>query len=178
MPVTCCWPGCDREAFKVEMPLCMSHRQDAWDDVQDWMERTKINHATAARQERKLKREREIQAQREAHGNQPGWIYYIRVGELVKVGYSTDVPKRMRQYPPDSVLLAVHPGTPGLEVQLHRDFTASRARGREWYWPDTQINEHVTKVLDQFGSPNLFAVHVRSTQVGPTPKSWRAPRSA
>src|SRR5690554_2780796 len=41
----------------------------------------------------------------------PGWVYYIRVGDTIKIGFSQDVSQRMRTYPPNAELLAAHPGT-------------------------------------------------------------------
>lgn len=94
-------------------------------------------------------------------GVQPGWIYYLSVGELIKIGYTTDVRRRLRSYPPDAKLLAVHPGTTALEHQLHVEFAGCLARGREWFAPHKVLMRHIDQVIAKFGEPRAFRVVMR-----------------
>jgi T5orf172 domain len=64
-----------------------------------------------------------------------GWVYFIRSGALIKVGYTTDLSKRMRSYNshnPDVQLMAVVPGTRDDEAAYHKRFAAQKVRG-EWF---------------------------------------------
>lgn len=86
-----------------------------------------------------------------------GYVYYIRVGELIKIGYAGDVGKRMRNYPPNAELIAAHPGTLEVERQMHTRFREYLARGREWFYPTPELDEHIAYVRDQFGDPAELA---------------------
>lgn len=83
--------------------------------------------------------------------NDPGWVYYIRMGDVIKIGYATDVTKRMRAYPPSAELLAAHPGTQAVEREMHKRFKADLARGREWFRESAELAEHIAQVIEKFG---------------------------
>lgn len=72
-----------------------------------------------------------------------GWIYYVRIGDWIKIGYAADLKQRLRAYPPDAELLASHPGTLADEAALHKRFKPHLAAGREWYPCAPEILEHV-----------------------------------
>ena len=86
-----------------------------------------------------------------ANVNEPGWVYYIRMGDTIKIGYSIDVAQRMRAYPPNAELLAAHPGTELLEKQIHQKFREHLVRGREWFSPAVELMAHIASVLERFG---------------------------
>jgi hypothetical protein len=81
----------------------------------------------------------------------PGWVYYIRMGDTIKIGYSVDVAQRMRSYPPNAELLAAHPGTELVERQIHKRFREHLVQGREWFAPADEIMAHIESVVEQFG---------------------------
>jgi hypothetical protein len=97
------------------------------------------------------------QSMRAIGGNDPGFVYYIRIDQHIKIGYATDIAKRMRAYPPSAVLLAAHPGTKATEKQMHQDFHAYLDRGREWFNPGKSLMAHIERVLEQYGDPKLLA---------------------
>lgn len=168
----CVWPGCDRSLRYYRVgALCVDHAIAVRDAVES-NESAVISNA----QVRAVHR-RTVEAANEARlaqsrGEQPGWIYYLSVGDRVKIGFSTNVRRRMRQYPPSSHLLAVHPGTPDLEVEMHRRFAGSRAAGREWFNRSTDLLEHIDQVVEQFGDPCEHRYHFRGSQ-----PALRRPRS-
>lgn len=86
-------------------------------------------------------------------GDQPGWVYYLRVGDRIKIGYSTAPARRLKAYPPDSELLAIHPGTPDLERQLHKQFDHNLVSGREWFTEALDLREHIATALEEYGPP-------------------------
>lgn len=86
-----------------------------------------------------------------------GYVYYIRMGGLVKIGYAGDVAKRMRNYPPNAELAAAHPGTLEVERDMHARFKDALARGREWFQPTPDLEEHIAQVRDAFGDPASLA---------------------
>lgn len=87
---------------------------------------------------------------------EPGWVYYVRQADLIKIGYAKDVRKRIKAYGPTAVLLAVHPGTQALERDIHRQFHESLDSGREWFRPDADLLDHIASVVGQFGEPTAF----------------------
>lgn len=103
------------------------------------------------------KNKREAKMRKIAGTREPGFVYYIRMDDLIKIGYAKDVARRMRAYPPSAELLAVHPGTPELERQMHDQFKAFLRRGREWFAPHEQVMTHIATVRDKFGDPKPFA---------------------
>lgn len=68
-----------------------------------------------------------------------GDVYFIRVGQLIKIGYTSDFNRRMKSYPPDVELLAHYHGTYADEQQTHQLLTVHRANRREWYNPTPEV---------------------------------------
>lgn len=74
-----------------------------------------------------------------------GWIYYIRLDDKIKIGWTACLEKRLRSYPPHAVVITHHPGTRADERDLHRSFAPSRAAGREWYHPTPEVMAHIAE---------------------------------
>ena len=128
---------------------------NAYDDLGDKVEADK--HRLALRERRVTRQLGDMRrAEREATSRRlsAGWIYYIHVGDVIKIGFSTDVKRRLRSYPPGTPLLAMHPGTKQLETELHRQFASSRAAAREWFLDTPEMREHIKTVNEQFGEPD------------------------
>lgn len=86
-----------------------------------------------------------------------GTIYFLQVGSHIKIGWATDLAKRMRAYPPNSILMAVQPGTRAAEAKLHKRFAVHRSHGREWYPLVPAILEHIAAVVRDHGTPDPVA---------------------
>lgn len=82
-----------------------------------------------------------------------GTIYYALIDNTVKIGYTTDLHRRMRQYPPTSRLLAVEPGTRKLETARHSLFRAHLAHGREWFTPNPELDAWIAQLVELNGPP-------------------------
>ncbi|HWK19806.1 MAG TPA: GIY-YIG nuclease family protein [Microbacteriaceae bacterium] len=87
----------------------------------------------------------------------PGWVYYVEQGDLIKIGYSANPLGRMKSYGPTAHLMAVHPGTLALEKEIHAQFRRYLARGREWFSRHEVVLAHVASVRERFGDPSVFA---------------------
>lgn len=65
-----------------------------------------------------------------------GYVYFIRSDGLVKIGFSTDVAKRLNNIrvgcPTGGKLVAAIPGTEDTETYFHKLFSKYRERG-EWF---------------------------------------------
>jgi hypothetical protein len=73
-------------------------------------------------------------------------VYYVRVGDLIKVGTTAQLAKRLASYPPDAELLAVEPGGEDVESRRHRQFSHLLARRKEWFHPGPDLLDHITKL--------------------------------
>jgi hypothetical protein len=78
-------------------------------------------------------------------------VYYMRFGNLIKIGTSGVLQTRVRVLKPDE-LLATEPGSYRLERKRHRQFSRYRAEG-EFFYPAPELLEHIRKVKAQQRRP-------------------------
>lgn len=72
-----------------------------------------------------------------------GFIYFIRAGDLVKIGFSTNPPKRFASFRallPSMTVLGVHAGTMAEEKLLHKLF-ADQHVTHEWFKHSDALEE-------------------------------------
>lgn len=76
----------------------------------------------------------------------PGYVYFIRAGEFVKIGYAGFVAGRMKELqtsnPLPLELLHKEPGNLVLEAKYHASFAALHVRG-EWFRYEGEIRDYV-----------------------------------
>ena len=75
-----------------------------------------------------------------------GWpevVYYLRIGDHVKIGWTRSLGRRLTTYPPSAELLAVEPGGHGLETTRHEQFASLRAARDEWFTLGPALAEHI-----------------------------------
>lgn len=154
--IRCEWRGCeqDRTILYHDSPLCMIHTQI--------MQRVFL--ATEQRiSQRGKEREQELAASAEkieagerltSRDPVPGHVYYIRIDGLIKIGYTSNVWKRMQAYPPNAELLALEPGTKKTETDRHAHFRDKLARGREWFGDCSEIRDWITTLREEYGDPS------------------------
>lgn len=148
----CCWPNC-RFLPEDEVPLCDFHARQVAVVVAEWPADRGQFQRTVADQERiDRMREDALKTKRA----QWGQIYYIRLNDVIKIGWTSNLYGRLIDYNPGAVLLAHHAGTRADERDLHRSFAPLRVHGREWYDGAAQIIlDHIAKVLDENGPPKV-----------------------
>lgn len=141
--------------------LCREHAFEIVSELdriyQDKTTEEKIIDAYRRVEKEDTRKRREASMRAVARTNEPGFVYYIRMDDLIKIGYAKDVTRRMRAYPPSAQLLAIHPGTPAVEKRMHDQFHAFLRRGREWFAPHEQILSHIEETRAKFGDPAPFA---------------------
>lgn len=135
------------------------------------LEHFKLSGSVDLIREDVIARNRRINAEKErrqqvakARGKQPGFVYYIRMDDLIKIGYAANIAKRMRAYPPSAELLAAHPGTEKLEREIHQEFKAFLRRGREWFAPMEPLMTRIEEVRSRFGDPSSMAYKYREAR--------------
>lgn len=77
---------------------------------------------------------------------QQGLVYYVQIGEHVKIGFTTNLRGRLAQYPPNRRLLATEPGFEDVERQRHAEFSQYRYMGREWFEPGPDLLAHINRL--------------------------------
>src|SRR5690554_6020759 len=81
-------------------------------------------------------------------------VYFARTKDnLVKIGHTADLERRVHKIGPWSCLLAFIPGDYDDEQEMHRRFREYRARGYEYYYPASELLDHVDEIRDQMGVP-------------------------
>lgn len=172
----CCVGGHDlmksvpfRPIVKIDGHLmCEAHyfeiNKFGLDNFQDQGSAQEMLPEVMARQKRANAEAERRKAVARARANQPGFVYYIRMDDLIKIGYARDISQRMRAYPPSAELLAAHPGTEALERQIHGDMKAFLRRGREWFAPHERVMERISEVRAQFGDPSSMAYQYREAK--------------
>lgn len=80
-------------------------------------------------------------------------VYYLRWGDLIKIGTTRNLWQRVGSIPHDR-LLAIEPGSYELESVRHDEFRQFRAyRNREWFKDCNEIRRHVNALRRTYGDP-------------------------
>ena len=140
--------------------LCHAHAAvivEAYNEITNPRVRSE-NEMIKAHRERDLAnaKRRAVEEMRQKAARAPGFVYYIRIDQHIKIGYAADIAKRMRAYPPSAELLAAHPGTKETEKQIHLEYRRYLDRGREWFSPGKRLLEHIDRVRCEFGDPKIL----------------------
>ena len=137
--------GLDRgENLTADQLLCCiphcRHLQKAWAAYQ-------IVAGLAVAPEERIDPDRDTQSLKAK-----GTVYVIRVGELIKIGWTSQPKRRMRDLQPDAIL-AYKAGTRHDELRLHAKCIDHLAKGREWF----HANDEMLKFVSDFQSGAIAA---------------------
>lgn len=91
---------------------------------------------------------------KEERSEQLGCLYFVRVGERIKVGWSRSPRSRLRQYPPGSEVLATQFNLLiAAEEAMHVRLTQWRDAGREWYRDCPEVRAAAAEIVAEHGKP-------------------------
>lgn len=90
-----------------------------------------------------------LQSERAAKNTPLHRVYYIRVGDLIKIGVTKSMRVRMQAYPPNAELLAVEQGGEDLESARHHQFRHLLAHRQEWFRADGDLMQHIADLQQQ-----------------------------
>lgn len=138
----CCWPKCISTPAG-DAPLCRAHLNLA----------AKIHKASADGVDLVWRTSVPTETPAPTKAPVDGFVYYLRSSGYIKIGWTADLQKRMKSYPPDSLLLAVEPGIRQVETRRHRQFSHHRTHGREWYTMAPSLMHHIAAVTSEHGQP-------------------------
>jgi hypothetical protein len=95
-------------------------------------------------------------------------VYYVRIGNNIKIGTTTSFKYRMISLMPDEIL-ATEPGHEELERLRHKQFAHLRVPpGRERFRADPELMEHIRMLRDHFGEPtDRYPDHVPMVDATP-----------
>lgn len=155
--------------------VCEYHADIIWRKV-EWRDATK-RHVDLPGMESRDYARADARAKRAVERRKPqsvGEIYFVRIDGLVKVGWSSKLADRIRNYGPKAELLANYPGTRADEAALHRQLTPARHSGREWYSETDIICAFIAETLEKHGPPRFERIQWTEPKRSATkPKSWR-----
>jgi hypothetical protein len=72
-------------------------------------------------------------------------VYYMRIGNRVKIGFTTNLSQRLTQINPEE-LMATEPGDTGLEQRRHGQFRELRTHG-EWFRLEGALADHIAELV-------------------------------
>lgn len=89
-------------------------------------------------------------------------VYYARIHDHVKIGFSTNMSQRLIALRVDpAAVLATEPGGRELESQRHKMFAEERRGKREDFNPSRRLLEHIKAVRNRHGEPVITGyIHV------------------
>jgi hypothetical protein len=76
-------------------------------------------------------------------------VYYMRIGNRIKIGTSTNLADRLRAVNPEE-LMCVEAGGPGKERLRHEQFADLRTHG-EWFRHEGSLAEHIQSIRQETG---------------------------
>jgi hypothetical protein len=80
------------------------------------------------------------------------FVYYVRQGDKIKIGYTWNLWARMNKIP--GMLLAIEPGDRETERQRHQQFAAVRVgRNAEWFTGSPDLMAHIRALRQRYGDP-------------------------
>lgn len=79
-------------------------------------------------------------------------VYYVQIGEHIKIGYTSRLKARMKTYPITRRLLAVEAGGLSIEKQRHNQFKQYLDQGNEWFKPGPELLVHINTLRLGSGS--------------------------
>ena len=97
-----------------------------------------------------------LRAERKAAFERQSQVYYVRIGDHIKIGYTVNMYQRLiglRVSAED--VLATEPGARALEAQRHAEFAAERIGRKENFNPSPRLLAHIEAVKAEHGEPRI-----------------------
>lgn len=113
-------------------PLCTQHLLDIYDQVRSVFESTTSELTVRAAIERLEEAANPVE--------KPGIVYYLQIGDLIKIGWTTDLDQRLATYPPNRKVLALERGdSQALERKRLGQFKHLLRHPLEWFDPGDDL---------------------------------------
>lgn len=166
----CVVPGCGRSLVlystlkhddpahrdsTMELPICYPHAGIVWNMLVEFhTKRGEFAEAIADVNERIAARDkREATERKERHlARIDGDIYFIRIGGMIKAGWTRDLWSRVKSYGASAELLCCYSATREDETTLHRQLRPALAKGREWYEDGPIVQAFIEEAFVRHGA--------------------------
>lgn len=102
-----------------------------------------------------------------------GDVYFAKVDDLIKIGWSSQLHRRIQQYGPSAVILCHFPGTQADEKNLHLRFKPYLSKGREWFEDHPRIRAYVEEMIAAHGRPYMGHTWTEPSVKPMKPRYWR-----
>jgi hypothetical protein len=104
-------------------------------------------------------------------GNHSAVVYYMRRGDLIKIGTTTRLKQRVVEIDPDGIV-ALELGGISVEQNRHRQFAATRSH-KEWFTIDSALADHIVDLRADFVSDMMRTLDDWIAQYAPIPPTGR-----
>jgi hypothetical protein len=127
-------------------PICAGHARKLYEHLDALVASVAKDEAVKAIVGRDWKDDYPARLRKNAR-EQSFQVYYVRVADLIKIGYTENIRNRMKTYPPHTKLLATEPGGPARESQRHTQFKHLLAARNEWFHPGLDLMSHIESLV-------------------------------
>jgi hypothetical protein len=137
---------CDADSLPdAPFPICKRHAIELFRWMQDMVTEVQTNHRQhLAIHEAAV--DQVVAANHARLNTRQHQIYYVRVGDRIKIGMTSQLTKRLAAYPPGSELLATEPGGEDVETERLRQFRHLLADRKEWFHPGEDLLAHIASL--------------------------------
>jgi hypothetical protein len=147
---------CDAESMEQSpFPICQRHALKLYMFMEDEVLRRIGSRGVKAIAELAESRPYEVAASTPPRIGEV--VYYIRIGDLIKIGHTANLRTRLQHYPPNRKLLAVEPGNFATEQGRLAQFRHLLAEGNEWFRPAGDLLDHVNRIRQASGGDRIVA---------------------
>jgi hypothetical protein len=130
---------CDAEgAPDMPFPICARHAISLYRYMHEMVTEVRTNYREHMDVHHAMLDEVHAQTNTAQHR-----VYYLRVGDMIKIGVTTQLDRRVASYPPGSELLAVERGGLDLEARRHAQFSHLLVGRKEWFRPGPDLLDHI-----------------------------------
>lgn len=143
---------CDAPSMPdAPFPVCLDHARQAYSYVGDFIQEIVTGRKRSARAQQPAAKTAEPESRTPPtmtpEPGLPGGVYFIQCGDLIKIGASANIARRLKAYPPNAEILLLlehsQPDAFRLEQELHIHFRKHRAGRHEWYHVAQPILDYI-----------------------------------
>lgn len=143
---TCCALDCEDLSVieSNDLPMCARHVIAAWRQVKEFLDVHQAHFGSEPEPEQEPVRARPSRLLGLDFDIPGSHVYYLRFGDRIKIGVSSNLRSRLVVIPHDE-LLTVEVGDREVERGRHEQFELAHISG-EWFRPTPELLEHIAVV--------------------------------